>query len=121
MITLTSLGVVKHTPRHLDQRQRRAGMGVFDLDTPESDPPAILVAADESQSILLFTDQARAFRLPVLLFPAEPVRGRGQSLALKLGLFPMRALAAPARWPKAQSPCQRRGIVRYLRHRLWRI
>jgi DNA gyrase subunit A len=121
MIILTAQGVVKRTPRHLYQRQRRAGMGIFDLDTPESDPPAILVAADETQSILLFTDQARAFRLPVSLFPSEPVRGRGESLALKLGLFPDERLVAalPDMAKGAVALVSERGLVRYLRHHVF--
>jgi DNA gyrase subunit A len=121
MIILTAQGVVKRTPRHLYQRQRRAGMGVFDLDTSESDPPAILAAADESQSILLFTDQARAFRLPVSQFPSEPLRGRGESLALKLGLFPEEHLVAalPDMAKGAVALVSENGLVRYLRHHVF--
>ena len=121
LITLTAQGVVKRTSRHLYQRQRRSGMGVFDLDTPETDPPAVLVAADESQSLLLFTDQARAFRIPVSQFPSEPVRGRGESLALKLGLIPEERLVAalPDLAKGAVALVSERGMVRYLRHHVF--
>ena len=96
-------------------------MGVFDLDTPESEPPAILAAADETQSLLLFTDQARAFRLPVSQLPSEPVRGRGESLALKLGLFPDEHLVAalPDVAKGAVALVSERGLVRYLRHHVF--
>jgi DNA gyrase subunit A len=121
LITLTAQGVVKRTSRHLYQRQRRSGMGVFDLDTPESDPPAVLVSADESQSLLLFTDQARAFRLPVSLFPSQPVRGRGESFALKLGLYPEERLVAalPDVAHGAVVLVSERGMVRHLRHHVF--
>ena len=33
---------IKRTYRHLYLRQRRSGMGIFDLDTPEEDPPTLL-------------------------------------------------------------------------------
>jgi DNA gyrase subunit A len=65
-------------------------MGIFDLDSPEEDPPAFLVTADESQHLLLFTSFGRAFRLPVASLPETAVRARGQSL-LSMLPFPMQA------------------------------
>ena len=35
VITISTAGMAKRTPRHLYGRQRRGGMGIFDLDTPE--------------------------------------------------------------------------------------
>ena len=35
VITATAGGIIKRTPRHLYDRQRRGGMGVFDLDAPD--------------------------------------------------------------------------------------
>lgn len=87
IITVSAGGVAKRTPRHLYLRQRRGGMGVFDLDTPESDPPAFVVMADVTAGLILLTDQGRAFRLPVGEVPARDVRGRGESI---LARFPMR-------------------------------
>ena len=84
LITVSASGVAKRTPRHLYTRQHRGGMGIFDLDTPEDDPPAALIAADEKQPLVLITSQARAFRLPVSDLPESPVRARGQSLAERL-------------------------------------
>ncbi|MCB0088294.1 MAG: hypothetical protein KDE54_10300, partial [Caldilineaceae bacterium] len=48
IISISRDGMAKRTPRHLYFRQRRGGMGVFDIETPEDDPPAFLAAADES-------------------------------------------------------------------------
>ena len=39
VITVSQSGLIKRTPRHLYSRQRRAGMGIFDLETAEDDPP----------------------------------------------------------------------------------
>lgn len=121
ILTLTAQGTLKRTPRHLYQRQRRGGMGIFDLDTPESEPPVALTSADESQSILLFTDLARAFRIPLSQITSEPVRGRGQSLALKLGLLPDERLVAalPDIAKGAVALVSERGMVRYLRHHVF--
>ena len=86
VVTISAAGLAKRTPRHLYFRQRRGGMGVFDLETSEDDPLAFLTVADESQNLVLVTDQARAFRLPARELPESPVRGRGQPLAARFSL-----------------------------------
>ncbi len=88
LITISAQGMIKRTPRHLYSRQRRGGMGIFDLETPEDDPPATLLIADEAQSLILITDRARVFRLPVNALPASPVHARGESLAERLPFDP---------------------------------
>ncbi len=80
MITATAGGIVKRTPRHLYDRQRRGGMGVFDLDAPEGDPPALLTVADFSQTLIVMTTLGRVFPLPVNQLAESPVRGRGESI-----------------------------------------
>jgi DNA gyrase subunit A len=88
VITISQEGKAKRTPRHLYGRQRRGGMGVFDLETAETDPPAVLAIADESEAIVLFSNFGRAFRLPVSDFVETPVRAAGQSLASQLPFRP---------------------------------
>jgi DNA gyrase subunit A len=87
VISVSASGVAKRTPRHLYGRQRRGGMGIFDLDTPESDPPAFLTVADEAQHLLLVSTLGRAFRLPVKDLPETPVRGHGISLAQRFNFL----------------------------------
>jgi DNA gyrase subunit A len=81
VIVLSRGGLLKRTPRHLYDRQRRSGMGIFDIDLPDDDAPLSLTLADESDTLILLTNQARAFRLPVNTLPESPVRARGGSLA----------------------------------------
>ncbi len=88
LITLSKAGIAKRTPRHLYGRQRRGGMGIFDLDAPDDDPPALLVLADESASLILFSDQGRTYRLPVNRLPEMPIRAKGTALADLLPLRP---------------------------------
>lgn len=88
VITVSASGIAKRTPRHFYSRQRRGGMGVFDLDSGESDPPAFLIIADESAGLIAITNQGRAFRWLARDLPESPVRSRGQSL---LGALPLRA------------------------------
>ena len=88
LITISREGVIKRTPRHLYHRQRRGGMGIFDLEAREEDAPVALLVADEAQSLVVLTDRARAFRLPINALPASPVHSRGQSLGALLPLDP---------------------------------
>jgi DNA gyrase subunit A len=121
LITLTASGIAKRTSRHLYQRQRRGGMGVFDLDTPADEPAAILAIADEKQSLLLLTNLARAFRIPVQSISEGAVHSRGQSIVGKLGLHPNEHLVAalPDLVKGSVAMVSRNGNVRSLRHHVF--
>ena len=80
IITVTADGNAKRTPRHLYARQRRAGMGVFDIETPEDAPPVIMCQADASADVLVITEEGRIFRVPVASIRQTDVRGRGAPL-----------------------------------------
>lgn len=87
IITISADGMAKRTARHHYFRQRRSGMGVFDLESPEGDPPAHLVTGDEAQDLVVITSEARAFRVPVKSIVETEVRGRGESI---LKEFPLK-------------------------------
>lgn len=87
VISISTDGLAKRTPRHLYGRQRRGGMGIFDLDVGEEDPPAFVAVADESAGLILVTNQGRALRADVRSIVETDVRGRGESL---LENFPLR-------------------------------
>lgn len=112
VITVTAEGLAKRTPRHLYGRQRRSGMGVFDIEGTETDPPAILAVADEAETILVCTSNGRIFRLPVASLPETPVRGRGQPLA---GLLPL----LPGERPVAVLPDSRGAYLALASERGW--
>ncbi len=80
VITVTSDDLVKRTPRHLYLRQRRSGMGNFDMQTDESRPVTKLCVADENEDILVITDHGRIFRIPVASLPQSDLRGKGEML-----------------------------------------
>lgn len=114
LITISHQGMGKRTPRHLYGRQRRGGMGVFDLETAVGDPPALLVVGHEDDALLLFTDFGRAFRLNVSSLAEAPVRARGQNL---MSLFPFRpheriVAALPADSGQYVALASQRGWVR---------
>ncbi|MEM7029381.1 MAG: DNA gyrase C-terminal beta-propeller domain-containing protein [Chloroflexota bacterium] len=88
LITLSKAGFIKRTPRHLYPRQRRAGMGIFDLEIQEEDTPFQLALADQNESVIVVTSLARAFRLAVDSFAEAPVRAKGIALETLLPLEP---------------------------------
>lgn len=94
VITLSRAGMIKRTPRHLYGRQRRSGMGIFDLELPDDDLPAVLCVLDESQMALAFTSEGRAFRFPVVELPQTAVRARGQSITRWVPLRPEERVVA---------------------------
>src|SRR5262245_237853 len=57
VVSISRAGLAKRTPRHHYSRQRRGGMGVFDLDSAEDDPPAHLLLADAAAGLTVITDQ----------------------------------------------------------------
>ena len=88
IVTISHGGMIKCTPRHLYGRQRRGGMGIFDLDVADDDAPAQLAHADAGDILILLTDDGRAFRLPVPSIPESPVRAKGLALRNLLPLRP---------------------------------
>lgn len=121
IITATCSGIAKRTPRHLYTRQRRGGMGVFDLDAPDEQPPAILAIADESDHLLVITNLARAFRMPVSAILQGEVRDRGQDINQRLNLSEGETLAAilPDKAQGYVALVSKRGNVRMLRHHVF--
>jgi DNA gyrase subunit A len=121
VISLTAAGLAKRTPRHLYARQRRGGMGIFDLDAPDEDPPAVLALADLSQHLLVFTNQARVFRLPVSQIVETPVRGRGVYILGRVTLQTDEHFVAalPDEAHGAVALVSANGLVRHLRHHIF--
>lgn len=117
VVTISRDGLIKRTPRHLYGRQRRGGMGVFDLEPAESDAPALLAVADESETLLLFSNHGRAFRLPMTKLDEAPVRARGQRLAdwLQFQVHERIVAALPANQNKYVALASERGWVRRVR------
>ena len=102
-------------------RQRRGGMGVFDLDAPAGDPPAFLAVADLAQTLIVMTTQGRAFPLPVADLVESEVRGRGESARkwAPLAADEKIALVAPDLGAGNLTVVTRRGQVRRWRYNVF--
>jgi DNA gyrase subunit A len=118
LVTMSKSGAIKRTYRHFYTRQRRGGMGIFDLDTPEDDPPTFMTLADEDADLLFITDFGRGYRLPVTALPASQIRERGQDLSILLNMQPDESVRVvlPAKDEGYVAVLSERGYVRLLRH-----
>ncbi len=116
VVTVSRSGLAKRTPRHLYSRQHRGGMGVFDLETAEDDPPAFLALVDESENLIILTDQARVFRSPATDIVETPVHSRGEALSVKHVLNPGEriALILPDRGETYVALLTRKGHIIWL-------
>ncbi len=121
IITASTAGVAKRTPRHLYTPQHRGGMGVFDIDLAEPSFPSILSSIDEDQNVLLFTNHARVFRYPLGRIPSMPVHSKGQQILDPLALEPDENLVAilPEQAHGYVALASEKGRVRSLRHHLF--
>ncbi|MDJ0753033.1 MAG: DNA gyrase C-terminal beta-propeller domain-containing protein [Ardenticatenaceae bacterium] len=80
VITASNKGLVKRTPRHFYSRQKRGGMGVFDLDSPEGDAPDFVVVGDQEEEAVVISNFARVFRLPIATIQEAEVRAKGHPI-----------------------------------------
>jgi DNA gyrase subunit A len=114
-------GKIKRTQRHLYSRQHRGGMGVFDLDIDLPDTPTSLLACQETDSLLLFTDQARVFRWKANKMAADDIRAKGVDLSSYFQLEEGEKFAAilPDRANGFVALASQRGRIRILRHHIF--
>jgi DNA gyrase subunit A len=87
IIALTTQGFAKRTYRHLYTRQRRGGIGIFDIEVGDEDRPTQLAHADETHTLIVVSNMAKAYRLAVNEIPATPIRSRGIDLAAHLHML----------------------------------
>lgn len=117
VVTISRENVAKRTPRHLFGRQRRGGMGVFDIDLPEDDAPAVLAPVEEGGTLLLFSNNGRAYRMPAAALTEAAVRAKGQPLSAHIPLPPHERIVAalPDAGGQYVALLSQRGWVRRIR------
>ncbi len=80
LLTASAEGSIKRTELNAYFRQRRGGLGNYDLRTREGDPAQFLAVADTADTLLALTQSGRAYRLPVTDIPLAERAARGESL-----------------------------------------
>lgn len=121
LISANSDGIAKRTPRHLYQRQRRGGMGIYDIDLPTSQPPSILVLADQNTTLLAITETAKVHRLNMDHITETEIRARGASIIEKAKIPESKRIAVllPMRAEGYLTILSQSGMVRRIRHHVF--
>jgi DNA gyrase subunit A len=121
LFTFSAQGYAKRTPRHFYYRQRRGGMGIFDIDLPDGDSPKVIFSADPKITLLIFTNLARAFRLPANYIPESPIRSKGISISTKILLQPDERIVTvtPDQATGTILFVSHQGYIRQLRHHVF--
>lgn len=80
LVTLSASGLAKRTEINAYGRQRRGGVGAFDLRVRDDDPARFLAVADTADHLLLLTQQGRVYRVAVAALPLTERNGKGEPI-----------------------------------------
>lgn len=121
IINISNLGFAKRTPRHLYIPQHRGGTGNPDLQIDQDDAQKLLSAINEGETLLLFTNLGRVFRLPFTRLDEKSLRQPGDWIWDRVELQPSERIAAvlPVLAAGYIAMVTRTGRVRTLRHHLF--
>jgi DNA gyrase subunit A len=95
VITLSEQGYIKRMPAATYQKQHRGGRGIIGMATRETDDVAQLVVADTHDSLLLFTNKGRVYRIRCYDIPQDLSRAtRGIAIANLAAIDPRERITA---------------------------
>jgi len=80
LITMTKTGYIKRMPLNTYRAQRRGGKGVTGMTTKEEDEISRLFSAHTHDTLLIFTDRGRVFKLKVFEIPQGSRQSKGQAI-----------------------------------------
>ena len=80
IITMTESGYLKRMPLTAYRTQQRGGKGVTGMTTKEEDPIAHILTANTHDSMLIFTNKGRVFKLKVFELPEGSRQAKGTSI-----------------------------------------
>jgi len=80
LVTMTKTGYIKRMPMNTYRAQRRGGKGVTGMNTKEEDEVSRIFSANTHDTLLIFTNQGRVFRLKVYELPQSSRQAKGQAI-----------------------------------------
>jgi DNA gyrase subunit A len=80
LVTMTRTGYIKRMPPTTYRSQRRGGKGVTGMTTKEEDEIARIFGASTHDTMLIFTDKGRVFKLKVYEIPQGSRQAKGQAI-----------------------------------------
>ncbi|MFN8496504.1 MAG: DNA gyrase C-terminal beta-propeller domain-containing protein [Anaerolineae bacterium] len=95
LVTVSATGQAKRTAINRYSRQRRGGIGIFDLRTADTDEARFLTVADQADALLLLTASGKVYRVAVAaITEASDPRSRGEDILVAAGVEEGDKLAA---------------------------
>jgi len=80
LVTMTKTGYIKRMPTTTYRSQRRGGKGVTGMSTKEEDEVNRMFTANTHDTLLIFTNKGRVFRLKVYEIPQSARQAKGQAI-----------------------------------------
>jgi len=80
LVTMTKTGYIKRIPINTYRSQRRGGKGVTGMSTKEEDEISRIFSASTHDTLLIFTDRGRVFKLRVFEIPQGSRQAKGQAI-----------------------------------------
>ncbi|MBU2052286.1 DNA gyrase subunit A, partial [Patescibacteria group bacterium] len=80
LVTMTKTGYIKRMPTTTYRSQRRGGKGVTGMSTREEDEVSRMFTASTHDTLLIFTNKGRVFRLKVFEIPQGARQAKGQAI-----------------------------------------
>ena len=80
LVTMTKTGYIKRMPTTTYRSQRRGGKGVTGMSTKEDDDVIRMFTANTHDTLLIFTNKGRVFRLKVYEIPQGARQAKGQAI-----------------------------------------
>ncbi len=80
LVTMTKTGYIKRMPVGTYKAQRRGGKGVTGMTTKEEDEVSTMFSCNTHDTLLIFTDKGRVFKLKVYELPQSSRQAKGQAV-----------------------------------------
>lgn len=80
LVTMTKTGYIKRMPTNSYRSQRRGGKGVTGMTTKEEDEVSRMFTANTHDTLLIFTNKGRVFRLKVYEISQGSRQAKGQAI-----------------------------------------
>ena len=80
LVTMTKTGYIKRMPIGTYKAQRRGGKGVTGMSTKDEDEVSRIFSCNTHDTLLIFTDKGRVFKLKVYELPQSSRQAKGQAV-----------------------------------------
>jgi DNA gyrase subunit A len=103
LVTMTESGYIKRMPTGTYRSQRRGGKGVTGMTTKEEDDINRMFTANTHDTLLIFTDKGRIFKLKVYEIPSGSRQAKGQAIINLINIDSVESIQSVLNIPKNKT------------------